>query len=100
MKTSGVLRFLQKVETVSEEMSDQIKQITSENVAYCKQNNIKVNETEIDNYVERMQQPLISDKLKDEFKNIIFSQAINFTENKFSEQPAKKMLLVLSYFGH
>ena len=43
--------------------------ITPENVAYfyveyCKQNNIKVNESKIDNYVERMQQHLISKELK------------------------------------
>ena len=29
-----------------------------------------------DNYIERMQQPIISDELKEEFKNIIIEQAI------------------------
>ena len=42
------------------EMSDQTIEITPLNIAYyyvfyCKQNNIKVNESKIDNYVERMQ---------------------------------------------
>ena len=49
-------------------MSDQTIKITSYNIAfhyvyYCKQNEIKVNESKIDNYVERMQQPLISDSV-------------------------------------
>ena len=44
-----------------EEMSDQTKDITHENVAYyhveyCTQNKIKVNESKIDNYIECMQQ--------------------------------------------
>ena len=52
-----------------EEMSDQTIEITPLNiayyyVAYCKQNNIKVNGSKIDNYVERMQQPLISDSIR------------------------------------
>ena len=68
-----------------EEMSDQTIEITPENIAYyyveyCKQNKIKVNESKIDNYIERMQKPLISDKLKEEFKNIILSQAIRFSK--------------------
>ena len=55
-----------------EEMSDQTIEITLLNiayyyVAYCKQNNIKVNESKIDNYVERMQQPLIMDSVKEDF---------------------------------
>ena len=59
-----------------EEMSDQTIEITPLNVAYyyvvyCKQNKIKVNESKIDNYVERMQQPLISDSVKEDFKKII-----------------------------
>ena len=59
-----------------EEMSDQTIEITPLNiayyyVAYCKQNNIKVNESKIDNYVERMQQPLISDSVKEDFKKNI-----------------------------
>ena len=53
-----------------EDMSDQTIKITPFNVAYyyvhyCKQNKIKVNESKIDNYIDRMQQPLISDQLKD-----------------------------------
>ena len=57
-----------------EEMSDQTIEITPLNiayyyVAYCKQNNIRVNESKIDNYVERMQKPLISDSVKEDFKN-------------------------------
>ena len=63
-------------------MSDQTIEITPFNVAYyyvyyCKQNKIKVNESKIDNYIDRMQQPLISDKLKD-FKNKILEQAISY----------------------
>ena len=54
-----------------EEMSDQTIEITPLNiayyfVAYCKQNNIKVNESKIDNYIERRQQPLISDSVKED----------------------------------
>ena len=30
----------------------------------------KVNESKIDNYVERMQQPLISDSVKEDFKKL------------------------------
>ena len=44
-------------------------------------NKIKVNESKIDNYVERMQQPLISDQLKEEFKKIIIDQAIRFSKS-------------------
>ena len=70
-----------------EEMSDQTIEITPHNiayyyVAYCKQNNIKVNESKIDNYVERMQKPLISDSVKEGFKNLIYEHAKNFTKNK------------------
>ena len=66
-----------------EDMSDQTIEITPFNVAYyyvyyCKQNKIKVNESKIDNYIDRMQQPLISDKLKEGFKNIIMEQAISY----------------------
>ena len=55
-------------------MSDQTIEMTPFNKAYCyvyycKQNKIKVNESKIDNYIDRMQQPLISDKLKEDFKN-------------------------------
>ena len=72
-----------------EEMSDQTIEITPLNiayyyVAYCKQNNIRVNESKIDNYVERMQKPLISDSVKEDFKNLIYDQAKSFTENKLS----------------
>ena len=64
-------------------MSDQTIEITPFNVAfyyvhYCKQNKIKVNESKIDNYIDRMQQPLISDKLIEDFKNIIMEQAISY----------------------
>ena len=72
-----------------EEMSDQTIEITPLNIAYyyvfyCKQNNIKVNESKIDNYVERMQKPLISDSVKEDFKNLIYDQAKSFTKNKLS----------------
>ena len=67
----------------SEEMSDQAIEITPFNiayyyVAYCKQNNMKVKESKIDNYVERMQQPLISDSVKEDFKKLIYDHANNF----------------------
>ena len=57
------------LKSFSEEVSDQTIEITHENTAYyyveyCKQDKIKVNESKIDNSIERMQQPLISDKLK------------------------------------
>ena len=42
---------------------------------------MKVNESKIDNYIERMQQPLISDQLKEEFKNIRIEQAIRYTKS-------------------
>ena len=50
-------------------MSDRTIEKTPFNVAYfkvyyCKQNKTKVNESKIDNYIERMQQPLSSDQLK------------------------------------
>ena len=72
-----------------EEMSDQTIEITPLNIAYyyvfyCKQNNIKVNESKIDNYVERMQKPLISDSVKEDFKNLIYDHAKSFTKNKLS----------------
>ena len=71
-------------------MSDQTIEITPFNVAYyyvyyCKQNRIKVNESKIDNYVERMQQPLISDQLKEEFKNIIMEQAISYGKSSIAK---------------
>ena len=59
-----------------EEMSDlTIVEITPYNVAlyyveYCKQNKRKLIESKIDNYVERMPQPLISDSVKEDFKKI------------------------------
>ena len=64
-------------------MSDQTIEITPFNVAdyyvyYCKQNKIKVNESKIDNCIDRMQQPLISDSLKAEFRNMIMEQAISY----------------------
>ena len=72
-----------KLKVFLEEMSDQTIEITPFNVAYyyvyyCKQNKIKVNESKIDNYIDRMQQPLISDSLKQEFQNIIMEQAISY----------------------
>ena len=72
-----------------EEMSNQTIEITPLNiayyyVAYCKQNNIKVNESKIDNYVERMQKPLISDSVKEDFKILIYDHAKSFTKNKLS----------------
>ena len=41
----------------------------------------KVIESKIDFCIERMQQPLISDSLKEEFKNIILTQAIRFSQS-------------------
>ena len=75
-----------KLKIFLEDMSDQTIEITPFNVAYyyvyyCKQNKIKVNESKIDNYIDRMQQPLISDQLKDEFKKIIIDQAIRFSKS-------------------
>ena len=68
-----------------EEFSDQTIEITHETIAcyyveYFKQNKIKVNEPKTDNYIERMQQPLISDKLKEEFKKILLLLAIMFSK--------------------
>ena len=40
-----------------------------------------MNESKVENYLERMQQPLISDQLKEEFKNIISEQAIRYTKS-------------------
>ena len=67
-------------------MTDQTIEITPYNVAffneeYCKQK-IKVNESKIDNYVERMQQPLIPDKVKGDFEKNILDHAINYSKNK------------------
>ena len=75
-----------KLKIFLENMSDQTIEITPFNVAfyyvyYCKQNKIKVNESKIDNYVERMQQPLISDQLTEEFKKIIIDQAIRLSKS-------------------
>ena len=76
-----------KLKIFLEATSDQTIEITPHNiayyyVAYCKQNNIKVNESKIDNYVERMQKPLISDSVKESFKNLIYEHAKSFTKNK------------------
>ena len=65
-------------------MSDQTTEITPYNVAfyfveYCKQNKIKVNESKIDNYIERLQQPLISESAKEDLKKIIYDHAINYS---------------------
>ena len=67
------------------EMSDQKIEITPYNVAFyyvtfCEQNKIKMNESKVDNYVERMQQPLIPDTVKEDFKKITLDHAINFTK--------------------
>ena len=43
-----------------------------------------MNESKIDNYVERMQQPLISDSVKEHFQKIIYDHAKNFTKNKLN----------------
>ena len=78
-----------KLKVFLEEMSDQTIEITPYNIAfyyvyYCKQIKIKVNESKIDNYVERMQQPLISDSVKEDFKKIIYDHAKIFTKNKLN----------------
>ena len=70
-------------------MSDQTIEITPFNVAfyyvyYCKQNKIKVIESEIDNCIERMQQPLIPDNVEEEFKIIIIEQAIRYSKSGFA----------------
>ena len=49
---------------------------------YCKQKKIKVKESKIDNYVERMQQPLIPVKAKEDFKKIIYDHAINYSKKR------------------
>ena len=64
------------------EISDQTIEITPYTVAfyyvyYCKRNKIKVSESMIDNYVERVQQPLIPDTFKEDFKKIILDNGIN-----------------------
>ena len=66
-------------------MSDQTIEITPENVAifhvqHCKQKNIKVKEAKTDNYVEGMQQPLILDKVKEDFNNFLLERATNLTK--------------------
>ena len=78
-----------KLKVFLEEMSDQTIEITPFNIAlyyvyYCKQNKIKVNESKIDNYVERMQQPLIPNNAKDDFKKIIYDNASSFTKNRLN----------------
>ena len=45
-------------------------------ICICKQNRIKVNESKIDNYIDRMQQPPLS--LKQELQNIMMEQAIRY----------------------
>ena len=70
-------------------MSDQTIEITTYNIAfcyvyYCKQNKIKVNESKIDNYVERKQQPLISDSVKEDFRKITYDHLKSFTKNKLN----------------
>ena len=66
-------------------MSEQTIEITPYNVAiyyveYCKQTKVKVNESKIDNYVERMQKLLIPDKVKEDFKKTIYDHAINYSK--------------------
>ena len=78
-----------KLNVLLEEMSDQTIEITTYNIAfyyvyYCKQNKIKVNESKIDNYVERMQQPLIRDSVAEDLRKIIFDHAKSFTKNKLN----------------
>ena len=78
-----------KLKVFLEEMSDQSIEITPYNIAfyfvyYCKQNKINVNEPKIDNYVGRMQQPLISDSVKEDFRKIILDNAKSFTKNKLN----------------
>ena len=56
-------------------MSDQTIEITPYNVAFyyvefCKQK--KVSESKIDNYIERMQQPPISDSVKEDFERKLY----------------------------
>ena len=68
-------------------MSDQSIEITPYNIAfcyvkYCKQNKIIVNESKIDHYTERMQQPLIPETVEDNFKEIILDQSINYTKKQ------------------
>ena len=88
-------------------MSDQTIEITPYNIPfyfvfYCKQNETKVNESKIENYVERMQQPLISDSVKEDFKNIILDQAIKYgeagyaaaTHTKNSKYKQKRCLVI------
>ena len=70
-----------------EEMSDQTTEITPNNVAFyyvyfCKQNKTKVNESKIDNYTEKMQQPLIPDTVKEHFRKFMLDQAINYTKKQ------------------
>ena len=43
-----------------------------------------MNESKIDDYVERMQQPLISDSVKEDFKKFIYGHAKSFTKNKLN----------------
>ena len=78
-----------KLKVFLEEMSDQTIEITPYNIAfyyvyYCKQNKLKVNESKTDNYVERIQHPLISDAVKEDFKKIIYDHAKSFTKNKLN----------------
>ena len=70
-------------------MSDQTIEITSYNVAfyyvyYCKQKRKKVKESKIDNYIERMQHPLIPDNVEGDFKKIIFDHAKSSTKNNLN----------------
>ena len=53
-------------------------------VYYCDQNKLKDHESKIDNFIERMQQPIISHQLEEEFKNIIIEQAIRYSKAGFA----------------
>ena len=43
---------------------------------------MKVNESKIDNYTERMQQPLIPDKVKEDLRKLIYDHAINYSKRQ------------------
>ena len=65
------------------EMSNLTIERTQYNIAfyneyYCKQKKTKLNESKTDNYIDGMQQPLISGKHKENLKNLIFTQAVRY----------------------
>ena len=80
-----------KIKVFLEEMSDQTIEITPYNVAfyyveYCKQNKIKVNEFKQDNYIEKMQQPLNSDSVKEDTVN---SRSLHMIMQSFTAKKVK-----------